>query len=304
MANKTVGGQALIEGVMMRSGSSVAMTFRKPDGTLLTESRTMEVKTKGIWSLPVFRGLYALYSSFKVGTDALNRSSEVAVGEVEESKFEQAVEKHFGKNGIFILNLIISFALAFILFGFLPTFLTSFLKPLTKSRFVLSLIEGLIKVLIFLLYVFSISLIPDIKRVFEYHGAEHKAVFTYEKGLPLTVENARTMSRFHPRCGTSYIFFVLALSILFFSLFRFETVLERVLTKLLFFPLLAGVSFEVLKYSAKDTPVNRALRSMGLLFQHFTTKEPDDDELEVALTAMKRAIDDDTKRTQTIESTD
>lgn len=291
----SVGGQALIEGVMMRAGNRVAITLRQPDGTLSSQLQQIEPAKSSLWKLPILRGIYALGQSMKIGIGALNASAEV-FGVDEKTNFEIWLEKRFGNKAEKIsmfLTIFVSFALAIGLFMVAPTLITGLFKGLVQNPILLSLIEGLIKMTMFVIYVYSISRLKDIRRVFQYHGAEHKSVFTYESGDELTVENAKHYSRLHPRCGTSYIFFVLALSILFFSFVSWTSIGWRVVLKLLFLPLVAGVGFELLKYTARENAVVRLLRQPGLWLQRITTAEPDDDQLEVALTALRLVIADD-----------
>lgn len=291
----SVGGQALIEGVMMRAGNRVAITLRQPDGTLSSQLQQIEPAGSSLWKLPILRGIYALGQSMKIGIGALNASAEV-FGVDEKTNFEIWLEKRFGNKAEKIsmfLTIFVSFALAIGLFMVAPTLITGLFKGLVQNPILLSLIEGLIKMTMFVIYVYSISRLKDIRRVFQYHGAEHKSVFTYESGDELTVENAKHYSRLHPRCGTSYIFFVLALSILFFSFVSWTSIGWRVVLKLLFLPLVAGVGFELLKYTARENAVVRLLRQPGLWLQRITTAEPDDDQLEVALTALRLVIADD-----------
>lgn len=291
----SVGGQALIEGVMMRAGNRVAITLRQPDGTLSSQLQQIEPAKSSLWKLPILRGIYALGQSMKIGIGALNASAEV-FGVDEKTNFEIWLEKRFGNKAEKIsmfLTIFVSFALAIGLFMVAPTLITGLFKGMVRNPILLSLIEGLIKMTMFVIYVYSISRLKDIRRVFQYHGAEHKSVFTYESGDELTVENAKRYSRLHPRCGTSYVFFVLALSILFFSFVSWTSIGWRVVLKLLFLPLVAGVGFELLKYTARENAVVRLLRQPGLWLQRITTAEPDDDQLEVALTALRLVIADD-----------
>lgn len=290
-----VGGQALIEGVMMRADNRIAIALRQPDGSLSSSLEIVEPTNKPLWKLPILRGMFALYQSMKIGIGALNKSAE-SFGVEEESKFDNWLKQRFGEKSekiSMVLTMLISFALAIGFFMVLPTFITGFFKPVITSPILLSLVEGLIKMTLFVLYIFLISRLKDIKRVFQYHGAEHKSVFTYESGQELTVENARRFSRLHPRCGTSYIFFVLALSILVFSFVSWTSIPVRVALKVLFLPLVAGLGYELLKFTAKENAVVRILRQPGLWLQRITTAEPDDAQLEVALQALRLAVADD-----------
>ena len=289
---KGVGGQAIIEGVMMKGDRATVLVLRKSDGSLEDVELKEDVQPKGMWKLPLLRGIFALYSSMKIGTKAISISAE-AFGEEEESKFELWLKEKFGETGekvVFFLTLLVSLGLALGLFTILPTLVVSPLRPLVNSRVLLSLLEGVVKLFLLVGYILLIRRQRDIKRVFQYHGAEHKAVFTYEAELPLTVENARSFSTLHPRCGTSYIVFVFLISVLFFSFVSWTTPLVRIGLKTLFLPLVAGISYEVLKFTAKDRKWVNILRKPGLLLQRLTTAEPDDKQLEVALRALELAV--------------
>lgn len=289
---KSVGGQALIEGVMMKGDRATMLVLRKSDGSLEEIELHEEQRPKGIWKLPLLRGIFALYSSMKVGTKAITLSAE-AFGDEEESKFELWLKEKFGDKGekiIFFFTLLLSFGLAIGLFSVLPTLVITPLKPFLKSPVLLSLLEGLVKMFLLVGYILLIRRQKDIKRVFQYHGAEHKAVFTYEAQLPLTVDNAKNFSRLHPRCGTSYIVFVFLISVLFFSFVSWTSPLMRIVLKIIFLPLVAGISYEVLKFTAKEGPVVKLLRKPGLLLQRLTTAEPDEAQLEVALKALELSV--------------
>lgn len=290
-----VGGQALIEGVMMRADERVAIAIRQPDGSIRTTEEIVRPTQNKWWKLPILRGIYALYKSMSIGVRALNQSAEV-FGQDEETAFEQWLKKRFPKQADSItlsLTLLTSLLLAIVFFMALPTLLTGFFKSLVTQPVVLSLIEGLIKMSLFVLYIFLISRLKDIKRVFQYHGAEHKSVFNYESGLALTLENAKRFPRLHPRCGTSYLFFVLALSIVVFSFVSWTNLWVRILLKVLFLPVVAGLGYELLKFTAKENALVRILRQPGLWLQRITTAEPDDGQIEIALTALRLAVQDD-----------
>ncbi len=293
MAKISVGGQALIEGVLMRGPSGIALCVRKEDGELFCEEQVINSAPEGIWKLPVLRGVFALGQSLKIGIRALNRSGEF-FGAGEESKFDLWLAKRFGeKMGSKIsmaLMLVTSLGLAVVFFMALPTILVSFLQAWIRVPIVLSLLEGLVKMGLFFAYILSIRRIPEIHRVFQYHGAEHKAVYNYESGKPLSVENAKGYSTLHPRCGTSYVFFVLTLSILFFSFVSWTSPLLRTALKIVFLPVVAGLGFELLRFTASEKPWVRFLRAPGLMLQKITTAEPDDKQLEVAIEALKRVV--------------
>lgn len=293
VAKISVGGQALIEGVLMRGPSGIALCIRKEDGELFCEEQVVNASPTGIWKLPILRGIFALGQSMKIGLGALNRSSEFfGAGEV--SRWDAWLEKRFGEKLAtkisMALTLMTSVLLAVVFFIALPTLLVGTLQRWIQVPIVLSLLEGLVKMGLFFAYVLSIRRIPEIHRVFQYHGAEHKAVYNFESGKPLSVENARGFSTLHPRCGTSYVFFVLTLSILFFSFVSWTSPLLRTALKIVFLPVVAGLGFELLRFTAKEKPWIRYLRAPGMMLQKITTAEPDDQQLEVAIEALKRVI--------------
>ncbi len=288
-----VGGQALIEGVLMRSPSGIGIAIRRSDGTIRIEKDKIKPSNMKLFKLPVLRGVFALFSSMRVGINALNMAASEFV--TEEDKFDLWLKKKFGEKAKAIsisLTMLFSLLIAILFFTILPTVLVFLLKNFTDNVVVLSIFEGALKMVLFLGYIFSISKMKDVKRVFEYHGAEHKVVFNYESGLELSVENAKKFPRLHPRCGTSYVFFLLAISIFISAFITFASPVNRVLIKLLLLPVVAGVGFEVLKYSAKgDSLLFRALRKPGLWIQKITTSEPDDKQIEVALEALKASLE-------------
>ncbi len=288
-----VGGQALIEGVLMRSPSGIGIAIRRSDGTIRIEKDKIKPSNMKLFKLPVLRGVFALFSSMRVGINALNMAASEFV--TEEDKFDLWLKKRFGEKAKAIsitLTMLFSLLIAILFFTVLPTVLVFLLKNFTDNVVVLSIFEGALKMVLFLGYVFSISKMKDVKRVFEYHGAEHKVVFNYESGLDLSVENAKKFPRLHPRCGTSYVFFLLAISIFISAFITFASPVNRVLIKLLLLPVVAGVGFEVLKYSAKgDSLLFRVLRKPGLWIQKITTSEPDDKQIEVALEALKASLE-------------
>ncbi len=293
MTKVSVGGQALIEGVLMRGPSGIALCLRTEDGEIYCEEQSILSPPAGLWRLPVFRGVYSLVQSLKIGLAALNRSGEF-FGAAEASSFDLWLERRFGAEAgakiSMALTMATSVALAVVFFMAMPTLLVGLLQRWIQVPIVLSLLEGVVKMALFFGYVLSIRRIPEIYRVFQYHGAEHKAVFNYESGLPLSVENARGYSTLHPRCGTSYVFFVLTLSILFFSFVSWTSPLLRTALKIVFLPVVAGLGFELLRFTAKETPLVRFLRAPGLMLQKITTAEPDDSQIEVALEALKRVV--------------
>lgn len=287
---ENVGGQALIEGVLMRGPSCSAICVRDAKGELVT--KTLENSRNFGWvkKIPLIRGIFALIDSMAMGVQALNYSAQFFIADEEETSFDRFLKKIFGRHAERIaiaLTLCISFALAVLLFTVLPTVLVNFLKHYLEAVW-LSAAEAGIKVVVFLTYLSMISRMKDVRRVFQYHGAEHKSIFNYESGLPLTVENAKKQPRLHPRCGTSFLFYVLAISIAVFSFVTWESLLVRLLLKLALLPVIAGISYEFIKLSRY-----RCLKPLslpGLYLQKITTKEPDEKQLEVALTALKVSL--------------
>lgn len=296
MKNYSVGGQALIEGVMMRGKNNISMVVRKNDGELVFQDKC--VNGNGIISkIPIVRGVVALISSMIVGIKALSFSAEYYAEQdenYEPSKFDQWMYDKLGdkaENVLVAFSMVTALALAFFMFALLPTILTNFSKSLTDNKVILSAIEGTMKIVIFVGYIFSISQLKDIRRVFQYHGAEHKAIYTFENGEDLTVENARKYTTLHPRCGTNFITIVLMVSILIFSFLSWDSIALRVLYKVLLLPIVAGFSYEIIKLAGKsESKLLKAFSYPGLMMQKITTKEPDDKQLEVALEALKRVV--------------
>ncbi len=299
MKNKycNIGGQALIEGVMMKNGRAVAIAVRKPDGEIETSiTQTNQLFEGTFFKLPLVRGVVELIKAMIIGIKALTYSAEFYMEEDEQpSKFEQWVKATFAERADDILiasSIVVAFGMAFLMFGVLPAFLAGLLRNIIAHPVLLSLLEGVIKVVLFVGYIFAISRMREIKRVFEYHGAEHKTIHCYEAGLELTPQNATTFTRIHPRCGTSFLLFVLTISIAVFSFVTWHSILNRVLLKIVLLPLIAGISYEVLKLSAKyDNWFLNALSQPGLWMQRLTTREPNLNQLAVAIAAMKAAIE-------------
>lgn len=295
-----VGGQAVIEGVMMRSNDFITVAVRKESGNIELKEDPFKSITKKIKILgwPFVRGVVGLVEMMIVGMKALNFSASVIIEETDGKKREDMTAKEKLIEKIMMgFSFIFAIGMSIFLFKFLPLWITDWIsgiyEPLRKS-FYYNLIDGVLKTSFFIFYIWILTLMPSIKRVFEYHGAEHKSIYTYEKGLSLTVENAKQQSRFHPRCGTSFILIVFIISVLVYTLLpRDPDFLMHFARRLAFLPLIAGVSYEFLKWSAKNT--DNSLMKMavapGLWFQRLTTKEPDDKQLEVALKALDKALE-------------
>ncbi len=292
---EAVGGQALIEGVMMRCGKKKAIAIRKPNGEIFTKKLKPYIlfENSVIYQIPFIRGIFILINSMIEGSKDLTYSASFFMEDEENSKLEQWLEKFFGKNTQKIVDgaiFIFSFLFAMFLFVFLPTMIA---RNQLQHTWFISLKEGIIKILLFIAYLFLVSRTKDIHRVFEYHGAEHKSVFCYEQGKPLTVENVRKMSRFHPRCGTNFIFLILIVSVLVFSFVNVRVVLVRSVIKLALFPVVSGISYEILKIAGcRDFFAIKLFVYPGMLLQRITTQEPDDSQIEVAISALLAAVEE------------
>lgn len=294
-----IGGQAVIEGVMMRGVKDTAMAVRKPDGSIEVECwQTASVKDRSPFlRLPVVRGVINFVEMLLFGYKCLTHSAEVAgiVEDEEPSEFEQKVQNTLGDKGMKVLttlSALLGVVIAIALFVVLPTVIVRSTGG-AVTGFWRTLLEGGIKIVLFVLYLVLVSRLKDIQRVFEYHGAEHKTIFCYESGEELTVENARKFGRFHPRCGTSFLLIVLIVSILVFSLVTWSSVLTRVLLKLLLLPVVVGISYEIIRFAGRhDNSFLRFLLAPGLWLQRLTTREPDDSQLEVAIKSLQAVLTD------------
>ena len=301
----TCGGQALLEGIMMQGPKKRAIVVRKPSGELDVTEEPIKAKS-GLAKLPFIRGVFVFCGSMLHGTRALMHSAEVSEeglddGEEELTGLDKWISEHFTDEKaaaiIVTLGAILGIAFSIGLFILLPTALTGLIGMVwtTMPLWVRSVIEGVLKVAIFMVYLFLCSKMKEIHRVFQYHGAEHKTIFCYENGLELTVENVRKQPRHHPRCGTSFLFVVIAvsifLSIVIFTPLKIENTFLRMGLHLLMLPIIVGVTYEFNRYvGGHDGAVCRALRSPGLWMQNFTTFEPDDSMIEVGIEALKRVL--------------
>ena len=293
----SIGGQAVMEGVMMRGPEKMAISVRKPDGEIVTKVEDVKIKKKSIWlKIPIVRGCINFFGSMVTGVKALMYSAEFVdlEEEGEPSKFDKWLEKVFGdklKDVVVYFSVVLSMFMSIGLFILLPTWLVSLLDFVTESVVIKNLSEGVVRIVIFLTYLYLSSLLPDIRRVFQYHGAEHKSIACYEAGEELTVENARKNKRLHPRCGTSFLLIVMVISIICFSFMGWQNIWIRTLTRLALMPVIAGLSYEVIKLAGRyDNFLTRILSFPGLCLQRLTTNEPDDSQLEVALEAIKAVI--------------
>lgn len=297
----SIGGQALIEGVMMRGPGSMATAIRMPDSTIKVEKKQIESYSKKnkILGLPFIRGIVSLVESLIVGIKALTYSASFYDDEEEEEepgRFEKFLGRIFGEkleNIVMAFSVMLSMVFAVVLFFILPLLVVSLFGKLLRTNAWKNIIEGIIRIVIFLVYIILISRMKDIKRVFQYHGAEHKSIFCYENEEELTVENARKYKTLHPRCGTNFLFIVMIVSIFVYSFLNFHSIVIGIISRVLMLPVITGISYEILKYAGKsDSKIVHVLIYPGLLLQKLTTAEPDDSMLEVGLAALKAVIED------------
>ncbi|MEG1742582.1 MAG: DUF1385 domain-containing protein [Clostridia bacterium] len=294
----TVGGQAVMEGVMMQSKEGIAIAVRNVSGEIVVrrkEKKSLRDKYK-ICRVPIIRGIVNFIEMMIMSFSTLTESADMMGIEMDEpSKFEKWLDKKFGKSIIAFasfIGTILGVGLALVLFMWLPAFLVKLTQQyLFDPHWAKSLLEGIIKIGIFVSYLALVSLIPDIKRVFMYHGSEHKTIFCYEKGEELTVENVKKQIRFHPRCGTSFMFVILIISILIGTVITWDVMWLRILLKILILPLIVGIGYEYIRYAGKhDNALTRILSAPGLWMQRITTKEPDDSMIEVAIASVKSSL--------------
>ena len=299
----SIGGQALMEGILMRGPQKQAIVCRTPDGLVEKIDELHMVKDKHpILGWPLIRGVVTFVDSMVKGMQALTYSADLLPLEEqgEPDKLDQWIEKHFSeekaKDIIIGVAVVLGIALSVVLFILLPTLLAGLTDRFIHSPVVRNLVEGLLRIVIFLLYLWGVTRMPDFARMFSYHGAEYKTIFCYEKGLPLTVENVRPQSRFHPRCGTSFLFVVVIISILVFSLVSLKVALwdnvwVRVGLRLLLLPLVVSISYEINRWVGRhDNLCSRILSAPGKWLQHLTTNEPDDSMIECAIRALELVI--------------
>ena len=293
----SIGGQALIEGILMRGPKKQAIVCRTAEGLVEKVDELKLLKDKyPIFGWPFIRGCVTFIDSMIKGMQALTYSAElVPVEEQEPDKLDQWIEKPFSaeKASKIIIGtaVVLGIALALFLFIFLPTLIVGLIKPLTQNLVLRNLSEGVVKIIILLAYMRLCCCVSDVKRLFSYHGAEHKTIFCYEHGKPLTVENVRTESRFHPRCGTSFLLVVVVVSILVNSVVTLTNSFARMGCHLLLLPLVVGISYEINRWCGRhDNWLSAALSAPGKWLQHMTTNEPDDSMIECAIRAMELVI--------------
>ncbi len=292
----TVGGQAVIEGVMMKSKDIVALSVRKENGDIETEVKPfVSIRTKNkLLNIPILRGIVNFVETMILSFNTLSKSADMLGIEEDETKFEKWLSKTFGKSVTAIasfLGMILGIGLAVLLFMYLPIVLSNLIGKFWDNSIFKSVTEGVVKIAIFIAYIALCSLIPDMKRVFQYHGAEHKSIFCHEAGEELTVENVKKQSRFHPRCGTSFLFIMMFLGIIASLFIVHLPTLPRLILKLLILPLIVGIGYEFIKFAGThDSILVRVLSAPGLWVQRLTTKEPDESMIEVAIESLKAAL--------------
>lgn len=307
----SIGGQALIEGVMMRGPERTAMAVRHTSGEIrMEEWETAKSKLPAICKWPIIRGVFGMIDSLRIGYKCLMRSAELsgieeeledALDEEQSKKADDSKKKADNKkkastlmNIVMVVGMVLGVALSLVLFMWLPiqlfTWLTMAFPGLENSTF-RGIFEGVVRILVFLIYMLAVSRMKDIRRTFQYHGAEHKSIFCYEKGLPLTVENVRQQSRFHPRCGTSFMVLMLVVGIIISILIPIKTPILRTVIKLALLPLTVGIGYELIKLAGRcDNWFTRFISAPGVWMQRITTQEPDDDMIECAIKALEAVI--------------
>lgn len=289
MSKVSVGGQAVIEGVMMRGPECIATAVRKKSGEIVYKKTIISAKKNKLFKIPMIRGAVMLFDSLVLGVKELTFSANHA----EENEEEQLGDKEA------VMTAVFSMGMGILLFVVLPSLLSNFIFP--ENRVHSNLFEGGLRLVFFLLYIWGISFSKEIKRVFQYHGAEHKAIYAHENDMELNIENSQSFTTLHPRCGTSFLLIVMLISIICFAGMDFifsaprnliEKVFSRVGLRVLFMPLIAGISYEAQRYSSRnlDNPLVKLLAAPGLALQKLTTQEPEDDQVEVAIVALKTAL--------------
>jgi uncharacterized protein YqhQ len=298
MKKQSVGGQAVIEGVMMQSKNKRAIAVRKSNGEIVVEKNKIKswVSEKNIDKIPFLRGAFILIDTMIEGIKSLNFSSEFFLEEEEEEdvldKLISKVFKDKANDAIIGISLLLGLLLSTTLFIVTPTIIGGFFSNIIDNKFALNLIEGITRLCILFIYIVTISKNKDIQRVFQYHGAEHKAIYCYENNLELTVENAKQFTTLHPRCGTNFLFIVMFTSIILFSFFGWPNPIMRIMMRIICIPIVAGVAYEIIKLLGKyDNFITKIISYPGMMLQKFTTNEPDDSQLEVALESLKAVLD-------------
>lgn len=290
MAYSGIGGQAVMEGVEMLNGTRGAVAVRLQDGTIHTDDIKITPEPEWVKRTPIVRGVYSFFNSLFIGIGTLFKSASYFEDEDEKEKEkEKSPAQEKAEMGV---TLLISFVIAIVVFLYLPMFLSDLMSSLIKVKWVVILLEGIIRIVIFLLYIWLIGKTEDIHRTFMYHGAEHKCINCIEHDLPLNVENVRKSSRFHKRCGTSFIFIVFLISVVLFMFIRTDNVGLKVLFRLLLMPVIAGIAYEFLRIGGRsENRLVNILSQPGLWVQRLTTQEPDDSMIEVGIASVRAVFD-------------
>ena len=297
MSKEFVGGQAVIEGVMMQSKHKRAIAVRKSNGEIEIKKTKIKrwVSDKNIDKIPFVRGSFILIETMLEGVKSLNFASEFFLEEEEEDaidKFFKKVFKDKANDMIMGFTMIVALLLSVGMFIVIPTAIGGLFSKIISNRIILNLLEGIIRIAILFGYMFIISRNKDIQRVFQYHGAEHMSIYCYENDLELTVENARKFTRLHPRCGTNFLFIVMSTSIILFSFFGWPNPLVRIVMRIICIPIVAGISYEIIRFLGKyNNKFTKIVAYPGMMLQNLTTQNPDDEQLEVAIAALKAVVD-------------
>lgn len=291
--NFSIGGQALIEGIMMKSPEKYSIAVRKPDGDI--DVQVFENNRVKFQKIPVLRGVMNFFDSLVTGYKCIMHSAETAMdGELEEDALDRWLKEKFGEKSGEIIAMVagvMGAALALVLFMVLPTTIAGLIDKIIPLGSLKTVVEGVSKLAVFVVYLWLVSKMEEIHRVFCYHGAEHKTIACYEAGEPLTVENVKKYTRFHPRCGTSMMFIILIVSIAVFSFVPWTGTLSRALMKVVFLPVVVGIAYEILRYTGRHTNAcTKLLAAPGLWFQRLTTNEPEDDMIEVAIASVNALL--------------
>lgn len=297
MSKEFVGGQAVIEGVMMQSKHKRAIAVRKSNGEIEIKKNKIKswVSDKNIDKIPFVRGSFILIETMLEGVKSLNFASEFFLEEEEEDaidKFFKKVFKDKANDMIMGFTMIVALLLSVGMFIVIPTAIGGLFSKIISNKIILNLLEGIIRIAILFGYMFIISRNKDIQRVFQYHGAEHMSIYCYENDLELTVENARKFTRLHPRCGTNFLFIVMSTSIILFSFFGWPNPLVRIVMRIICIPIVAGISYEIIRFLGKyNNKFTKIVAYPGMMLQNLTTQNPDDEQLEVAIAALKAVVD-------------
>ncbi|MCR5656424.1 MAG: DUF1385 domain-containing protein [Butyrivibrio sp.] len=288
-----IGGQAVLEGVMMKNKDLYAVAVRKDNGEIAVEVDHYQGagEKRGLMHIPFLRGVFAFWDSMVLGMKAINFSASL-YGEEEITKQKDTIEAEKKDKILMTLTTMVSVVLAIGIFMVLPYYLSSLLDGYVRNNSLMALIEGLIRILIFIIYILLISCMKDIRRLFAYHGAEHKCINCLERGKPLTVENVRESTRLHKRCGSSFILFVMLISIILFFFIRVHSVPLRIVIRILLIPVIAGIAYELIRIAGRfDNIIVKIFSAPGLLLQRLTTKEPDDEMIEVGIKSVEAVFD-------------